>query len=176
MGIKAQVRHADLGKDSERQLKSSFCIDIAVTFRITAARSLFDPACDVLPAALGDALRLVVVHNSAAQNRMGSLEMCMRAWQDAGRIESYRVVDIGQHENLDELNLCQVVLEAGVTARLRRHDCFVAVGGERVNKLVSFASTSFRRYTPAVHINCDLPSVVATLRSGSRVVLDDEPI
>jgi 2-epi-5-epi-valiolone synthase len=107
---------------------------------------------------------------------MGSLEACMRTWQDAGRIESYRVVDLGQHENLDELNLCQVVLEAGVTARLRRHDCFVAVGGERVNKLVSLVSTSFRRYTPAVHINCDLPSLVATLRSGSRVVLDDEPI
>lgn len=160
----------------ERPLKSSLHIEIPTTFHLVAARFLFEPSNETLLSAFCDARRLVIVSDNSASDRMTSLDAYVRTWLNRGHFDNYFSINADRYEGMGELDVCKIVLAAGIRGHLGRHDTFVAIGGERLNRLVSIASTSFRRYTRAVRIHCDLPSLVATMRDGTGAALNEESI
>lgn len=167
-------RYADgsPARPGERRLQAT----VTASFQLDVVPALFSPDNDALASAWGPARRLVVVRDGSTTDRGELLLAYLREARRRGSIEQFSTIDAVARAAPSGLVDCIDIVHAAVKARLGRRDAFLALGGARTGRVVSVAAASFRRWTPAVRIQCDFGAVVAALRDGVRVHLEDDPV
>jgi 3-dehydroquinate synthetase len=148
---------------------------VTASFQLDVLPDLFDPANGALALAWRQARRLVVVLDAAAGDRGDRLASYLAAARRSGWLDDYLLLE-GLDASADGMNACDEVVAAAAGARLGRRDVFLAFGGARTGEAVALAASSYRRWTPALRIHRDLPSILASIRDGVRVGLDNAPI
>jgi 2-epi-5-epi-valiolone synthase len=148
---------------------------VTASFQLDVLPDLFDPGNDALARAWRQARRLLVVVDATVGDRADRLAAYLAAARRSGRLDDYRLLE-GFDPRADGMNACDEVVAAAAGARLGRRDVFLSFGGARTGDVVALAASSYRRWTPALRIHRDLPSVLASIRHGVRVGLDNAPI